>query len=49
MEDWKGVRTNATAAIELYNLRTDAGEKENVAGKNPAELKKIEKALGPAK
>jgi arylsulfatase A-like enzyme len=49
MEEWKGVRTNATAAIELYNLRTDAGEKENVAGKNPSELKKIEKALGPAK
>jgi arylsulfatase A-like enzyme len=49
MEDWKGVRTNATAAIELYNLRTDAGEKENAAGKNPAELKKMEKALGPAK
>jgi arylsulfatase A-like enzyme len=49
LEDWKAVRTNATAALELYNLRTDAGEKQNVAGKNPGELKKIEKALGRAK
>jgi arylsulfatase A-like enzyme len=49
LEDWKAVRTNATAAVELYNLRTDAGEKQNVAGKNPGELKKIEKALGAAK
>ena len=49
LEDWKAVRTNATAAFELYNLRTDAGEKQNVAGQNPGALKKIENALGPAK
>ena len=48
-DNWKAVRTNATAAIELYDLRTDAGEKQNVAGKNPGELKKIEKLLNPAK
>jgi arylsulfatase A-like enzyme len=49
MDDWKAVRTNKTASLELYNLRTDAGEKQNVAGNNPGELKKIEKALGSAK
>jgi arylsulfatase A-like enzyme len=45
MGEWKIVRTNSTAAFELYDLRTDPGEKNNLAEKKSAELKKIEKAL----
>ena len=49
MGDWKLVRTNGAAAFELYDLRNDTGEKQNVVEKNPGELKKIQSALGPAK
>jgi len=43
--DWKAVRTNATAAMELYNLRNDAGEQQNVAAQHPAEVQKLERVL----
>jgi arylsulfatase A len=48
MGKWKGVRLNAAAnanvPIELYDLQTDASEKNNIADKHPdvvAEIKKI--------
>jgi len=45
MGDWKGVRLDvnkdANGQIELYNLKTDPGEKQNVATKHPAVVKKI--------
>ena len=31
MGDWKAVRPQAKAALELYDLKADPGEKENVA------------------
>ena len=34
MGDWKGVRLNAGRPIELYDLKSDAGEKENVAAQH---------------
>lgn len=34
--DWKAVRNGANAAIELYNLKTDAAESQNVAGQQSA-------------
>jgi arylsulfatase A-like enzyme len=49
MDDWKMVRTNSAAAFELYDLRNDIGEKQNVAEKNSSELKKIRSALGTTK
>ena len=44
MGDWKIVRigTNSPA---LYNLKADISERENIAGKNPTVLKKMEKVL----
>lgn len=44
MGDWKMLRlgTNAPA---LYNLKTDIGEKEDVAAKHPEVVKKMEKVL----
>ncbi|GEO06467.1 N-acetylgalactosamine-6-sulfatase [Adhaeribacter aerolatus] len=46
MGDWKAVRVdinkNPNAPLELYNLKTDVGEKNNVAAQNPEILKKIQ-------
>jgi arylsulfatase A len=43
--DWKGIRLNmnndAKAPIELYNLTSDIGEKNNVADENPEILEQI--------
>jgi arylsulfatase A-like enzyme len=46
MGDWKGVRLNANkkpnGPIELYNLKTDIGEKNNIADKHPDIVAKME-------
>jgi hypothetical protein len=49
MGDWKAVRPQAGAPIELYNLSTDLGEKQNVAGQNPKVVAKIEDYLRTAR
>ena len=36
--DWKAVKNGPTAAIELYDLKVNPGEKSNVAGKHPEEV-----------
>lgn len=45
MGDWKGVRNNLNknpeAPIELYNLKNDIGEKNNLAGSNPDIVQEI--------
>lgn len=44
--DWKGIKlnvsTNKKALMELYNLKNDPGEKENVAAKFPSIVSRIE-------
>ena len=45
MGDWKIVRTKADGQWELYNLKTDPGETENVADKNPDVIARFEKLL----
>lgn len=49
MGDWKAVRLQAGAPIELYNLKTDEGEQQNVAGQNAEIVAKIEDYLKTAR
>ena len=42
MGDWKMLRQDGGA--ELYNLRADIGEAQNLAEKQPEQLKKLEAA-----
>ena len=46
---WKAVRPHQVAALELYDLSTDIGEKHDVAHANPAIVKKFEEYLKTAR
>ncbi len=39
--DWKLVRSSADAPTELYNLKTDIAEKNNIAADKPAKVKEL--------
>ncbi|MBM3334519.1 arylsulfatase [Candidatus Sumerlaeota bacterium] len=47
--DWKGVRLAPGEPLELYNLKTDIGEKNNVADKHPDVVQKVESILKTAR
>jgi len=47
--DWKAVRTAATGAFELHNLRSNVGEQQNVATANPAVVSRIESIMKTAR
>ena len=49
MGDWKAVRPQAGKPLELYNLKTDLAEKQDVADKNPEVVAKIEAYLKTAR
>jgi len=49
MGDWKAVRLQVGQPLELYNLKTDPGEKTNVAAQNPEVIAKIENYLKDAR
>jgi len=49
MGDWKAIRPQAGAKLQLYNLKTDPGEKQDVAKKNAEIVNKIEKLLKTAR
>ena len=50
--NWKGIRLgvnkNPNAAIELYDLKNDAGEENNIASKHPDVVKQIETLMRKA-
>jgi arylsulfatase A-like enzyme len=45
LDDWKIVRSKAGEKWELYNLKTDPGETQDVADKNPGVIAKFGKLL----
>ena len=49
MGEWKAVRPQAGASLELYNLSTDLGEKQDVAAQNPEVVTRIEEYLKTAR
>ena len=42
MGDWKGYRLGTKAPLELYNLKSDPAEKQNIAAAHPDIVKRIE-------
>ena len=44
--DWKLVYRMHTSELELYNLREDIGERNNVAAKYPQRVASMAKSLG---
>src|SRR5208283_3598377 len=49
MGDWKALRPQPGQPLELYNLKTDLGERHNVAAQNPEVVAKIEEYLKTAR
>ncbi|MGL6074704.1 MAG: arylsulfatase [Fimbriiglobus sp.] len=47
--DWKAVKNGPSAAIELYDLKNDVGEKIDLAAKNPELVAKATKLLAEAR
>ena len=43
--DWKGVRLNPKAEIQLFNLKKDIGEKINIADKHPDVVARLQTVL----
>ncbi len=49
MRDWKAVRRSQDSPLELYDLKNDLGEQNDVAVKHPEVVKKIEDYLKTAR
>lgn len=49
LSNWKGIRHSPEEEIELYNLKDDLGESQNVAKKHPDLVAKIEKIMATAR
>ena len=49
LDNWKAIRAQAGEKLELYDVKADPGEKQNVADKNPEIVKKIEELLKTAR
>jgi arylsulfatase A-like enzyme len=49
MGDWKALKLATNKPVELYNLKTDPGEKGNIADKHPDVVAKIEEYFKTAR
>jgi arylsulfatase A len=49
MGDWKAIRLAVGEPLELYNLKTDLGETNNLAASQPEVVRKIETFLETAR
>jgi len=49
LEDWKAIRLGTAKPIALYDLKTDLGEKHDVAASHPDVVRKIERILRRAR
>lgn len=49
MGDWKAIRLKPASKLELYDLKTDPGEKKDVAEQNPEVVQKMELLLKTAR
>jgi len=49
MGNWKAIRGGVDGPMELYNLKTDFAEKENVAAQHPEVVAKMEEKLKAAR
>ena len=49
MDNWKAIRAEAGAKLQLYDVKADPGEKQDVAEKHPEVVEKIEKLLKTAR
>jgi arylsulfatase A len=49
MGDWKAINPQPNAPLELYNLKTDRAEKQDVAATNPEIMKQIQGILASAR
>lgn len=47
--DWKAVKNGPSAAVELYDLKADPGEKTDLAAKNPDVVAKAVKLMASAR
>jgi arylsulfatase A-like enzyme len=47
--DWKGVRNGLDGPLQLYNLKDDVGEGQNVAEKNADVVAKLEAMMKAAR
>ena len=47
--DWKGVRLGINKPLELYDLKTDIGETNNVAAQHPDLVKRLVKTITDAR
>jgi hypothetical protein len=49
MGEWKAVRPKPDGAVELYHLPSDPAESKDVAGAQPAVMKRVETILASAR
>lgn len=49
MGNWKGIRKGINKNIELYNLKHDTGEKNDIANENPEIVARIERIMKEGK